>query len=50
MFAKHEDLTRIIISSLGAALFSISCLLAAAGPAQAGTPTAATPALVAQVR
>ena len=35
MFAQsHGDLRRVVVGSLGAALFGMTCLLAAAGPAQ----------------
>ena len=37
MFTEFDQLQRVLISSLGAALFSIGCLLAAAGPVQAET-------------
>ena len=39
MFAQsNEDLKRIVVGGLGAALFGLTCLLAAAGPAQAVNP------------
>ena len=39
MFAhSNEDLKRFVVGGLGAALFGLTCLLAAAGPAQTVTP------------
>jgi hypothetical protein len=39
MFAhSNEDLKRYVVGGLGAALFGITCLLAAAGPAQVAAP------------
>ncbi len=39
MFAhSNEDLKRMVVGGLGAALFGITCLLAAAGPAPAADP------------
>ena len=39
MFAQsHEALKRMVVGGLGAALFGMTCLLAAAGPAQAIQP------------
>ena len=39
MFAQsNEDLKRIVVGGLGAALFGLTCLLAAAGPAETVVP------------
>jgi hypothetical protein len=39
MFAQsNEDLKRIVVGGLGAALFGLTCLVAAAGPAQTTAP------------
>ena len=39
MYARsHNDLKRMVVGGLGAALFGLTCLLAAAGPAQAVAP------------
>ena len=39
MFAhSNEDLKRFVVGGLGAALFGITCLLAAVGPAQMTAP------------
>lgn len=39
MFAhSNEDLKRFVVGGLGAALFGLTCLLAAAGPAQVAAP------------
>ena len=39
MFAhSNEDLKRFVVGGLGAALFGLTCLLAAAGPAQMNAP------------
>ena len=39
MFAQsNEDLKRIVVGGLGAALFGLTCLLAAAGPASSVDP------------
>lgn len=41
MFAhSNEDLKRVVVGGLGAALFGLTCLLAAIGPAQATAPVA----------
>ena len=41
MFAQsNEDLKRIVVGGLGAALFGLTCLLAAAGPSQTISPVA----------
>jgi hypothetical protein len=43
MFAQSkEDLKRMVVGGLGATLFGLTCLLAAAGPAQATAPVVAS--------